>query len=89
MIISKNKKIEYSLFIDKIEIFFFSKNASMGRMFHTESVSNAKVCVRTTHLVIYLQVDVMTDAVIIGLESFVKVFSFIRNQTTYYVSGIK
>lgn len=68
---------------------FFSKNASMGRMFHTESVSNAKVCVRTTHLVIYLQVDVMTDAVIIGLESFVKVFSFIRNQTTYYVSGTK
>lgn len=47
-------------------------NASMGRMFHTESVSNAKVYVRTTHLVIYLQVDVMTDAVITGLESFVK-----------------
>lgn len=47
-------------------------NASMGRMFHTENVSNVKVCVRTKHLVIYLQVDVMTDAVIIGLESFVK-----------------
>lgn len=47
-------------------------NASMGRMFHTENVSNVKVCVRTKHLVIYLQVDVMTDAVITGLESFVK-----------------
>lgn len=46
----------------------------MGRMFHTESVSNAKVCVRTAHLVIYLQVDVMTGVVITGLESFVKVF---------------
>lgn len=47
-------------------------NASMGRMFHTENVSNVKVCVRTKHLVIYLQVDVMTVAVITGLESFVK-----------------
>lgn len=45
----------------------------MGRMFHTENVSNVKVCVRTKHLVIYLQVDVMTVAVITGLESFVKV----------------
>lgn len=47
-------------------------NASIGRMFHTENVSNVKVCVRTKHLVIYLQVDVMTVAVITGLESFVK-----------------
>lgn len=47
-------------------------NVSMGRMFHTENVSNVKVCVRTKHLVIYLQVDVMTVAVITGLESFVK-----------------
>lgn len=46
----------------------------MGRMFHMESVSNAKVCVQTTHLVIYLQVDVMMGAVITGLDSFVKVF---------------
>lgn len=45
----------------------------MGRMFHTENVSNVKVCVRTKHLVIYLQVDVMTVAVITGLESFAKV----------------
>lgn len=47
-------------------------NVSMGRMFHTENVSNVKVCVRTKHRVIYLQVDVMTVAVITGLESFVK-----------------
>lgn len=74
-IIISRKNSKYSVFIDMIKnIFFLLKNAAMGRMFHTESVSNAKVCVRTAHLVIYLQVDVMTGVVITGLESFVKVF---------------
>lgn len=73
-IIISRKNSKYSVFIDMIKNFFLLKNAAMGRMFHTESVSNAKVCVRTAHLVIYLQVDVMTGVVITGLESSVKVF---------------
>lgn len=65
-------------------------NASMGRMFHTENVSNVKVCVRTKHLVIYLQVDVMTVAVITGLESFVKsvLMGFTTKTAAVYVDFV-
>lgn len=65
-------------------------NVSMGRMFHTENVSNVKVCVRTKHLVIYLQVDVMTVAVITGLESFVKsvLMGFTTKTAAVYVDFV-
>lgn len=61
----------------------------MEHMFRRESVSNVRECVTTTHLVISQPERVTMDVVIIGLENFVKVFSFIVSQTTYYIPGIR
>lgn len=44
MIISKNKKIEYSLFIDKIEIFFFKECINGTYVSHGKCVKCQGVC---------------------------------------------